>query len=187
MRAAWCVGVATLFVGLGMIAAARPAPAGEPKVDVKSMTYAKLADFLAQQRGKVVLVDLWNLGCPPCIQAMPHLAELHEKYASKGLVVVSLNLDDPSDPEAVDDVKGVLMRKKLGAIHNIMLAEKKDFWPAKFDISGVPCVFIFDRAGKWHKYYEATLQVQDATRRVKTEMLDEVVRHLLAQPEPKAK
>ena len=97
---------AVLLVGLlglllALVPATSSAPAGEPKLDVRSMTYPQLAEFIKQNRNKVILVDLWNLGCPPCIASMPHLVELHEKYASKGLVVVSLNLDDPNDDEIV--------------------------------------------------------------------------------------
>jgi len=157
-------------------------PLGEPKVEVRTYNYAQFAEFIQKNRGKVIVVDMWNLGCPPCIQAMPHLTELHNKYASKGLVVVSLNLDNPRDEENVADVKALLARKKLGAVTNIMLDEDQKFWTSKFKINGVPAVFIFDRDGKWHKFYEETLQVQDETRRVKTEVIEAAVKTLLEQP-----
>lgn len=44
--------------------------------------------------GKLVLVDLWSAGCGPCVQAIPELKEVDEKYG--GVVTVSLSLDlDP--------------------------------------------------------------------------------------------
>src|SRR5207247_7803463 len=98
----------TLSAVLGALlcaAASTPQPAGEPKLDVRIYTYAQLADFIQKNRGKVILVDMWNLGCIPCYEAMPHVVELHKKYASQGLVVVSLNLNDHKDEETVAEVK----------------------------------------------------------------------------------
>ena len=46
---------------------------------------------LAELKGKVVLLDFWGLWCSPCRKAMPKLAELHEKYARDGLVIIALH------------------------------------------------------------------------------------------------
>src|SRR5439155_5130582 len=98
-------------------------PAGEPKLDVRIYTYAQLADFIQKNRGKVILVDMWNLGCIPCYEAMPHVVELQKKYASQGLVVVSLNLNDPKDGENVAEVKMQLAKKNMATVTNVMLDE----------------------------------------------------------------
>ncbi len=79
-------------------------------------------------------------------------------------------------------MKRLLTSKKMAPLHNIMLNESQKFWREKFQIVGVPCVFIFDRDGRWHKFYEKDLQVQDETRRVKTEVLAAAVKVLLDQP-----
>lgn len=43
-------------------------------------------------QGKWCLVDFWNSGCSPCIQALPELHALKEKYPEK-LELVSLSID----------------------------------------------------------------------------------------------
>lgn len=52
-------------------------------------------DFtLSAQRGKPVLVNFWRVGCPPCRDEVPFLQSLHEKYRTKGLIVLGFNCFD---------------------------------------------------------------------------------------------
>lgn len=41
--------------------------------------------------GKVYVVEFWATWCPPCIASMPHLSKLQEKYADKGLQIISIS------------------------------------------------------------------------------------------------
>lgn len=50
--------------------------------------------------GKVVLLDFWGYTCPPCIKQFPELIELHNKYASDGLVIIAIH-DSSKDKKAV--------------------------------------------------------------------------------------
>lgn len=49
---------------------------------------------LAGFAGKVMLINFWAVWCKPCLEEMPALWQLHRRYASKGLVILSVNLDD---------------------------------------------------------------------------------------------
>jgi|ERR1043166_9387790 hypothetical protein len=73
---------------------------------------------------------------------------MHQKYASKGLVAISLNLDD--EPEFRQKAEKFRKDQKA-AFTNLALDEPKltEFWTAKFNISSLPAVFVFDRRGKW--------------------------------------
>jgi thiol-disulfide isomerase/thioredoxin len=48
---------------------------------------------LAELRGKVVLLDFWGTWCGPCVQVIPELIELHEKYGNKELVIIGIHDD----------------------------------------------------------------------------------------------
>ena len=59
------------------------------------MTATKLSQHI---EGKVALIDFWASWCGPCRAEIPNIAEMHKKYADKGVVVVGLNVWDK--PEA---------------------------------------------------------------------------------------
>ncbi|MDP1544565.1 MAG: redoxin domain-containing protein [Anaerolineales bacterium] len=46
---------------------------------------------LADYRGNVALVNLWATWCPPCREEMPTLLAFHEKYKSKGFVLIAID------------------------------------------------------------------------------------------------
>jgi cytochrome c biogenesis protein CcmG/thiol:disulfide interchange protein DsbE len=47
-------------------------------------------------RGKVVILNFWATWCPPCVEEMPSLSQLHAKLQDRGVEVlgVSVDLDD---------------------------------------------------------------------------------------------
>ena len=76
------------------------ASAGTVKLEL--LKWSQFKERLATSHGaKFTLVDVWATTCGPCKENFPHLIEMHQKYAGKGLSVVSLTLDDPTDAKAV--------------------------------------------------------------------------------------
>jgi peroxiredoxin len=53
---------------------------------------------LSSYRGKVVLLDFWATWCAPCREETPHLVELQQKYADRGLQVIGVSMDDSPEP-----------------------------------------------------------------------------------------
>jgi thiol-disulfide isomerase/thioredoxin len=48
-------------------------------------------------RGKVVLVDFWATWCRPCVQALPEIKRLYERYREEGLEVIGVSLDTSTE------------------------------------------------------------------------------------------
>ena len=63
---------------------------------------------LSENRGKVVLLNFWRIGCPPCRQELPILEGLHRKLRGAGLVMVGYDaIDDPARISALLRKSGV--------------------------------------------------------------------------------
>jgi thiol-disulfide isomerase/thioredoxin len=65
-------------------------PAAAPGFDLPGRAGAVSLESL---RGHLVYVDFWASWCGPCRESFPWLKSLHERYASRGLVIVAINLD----------------------------------------------------------------------------------------------
>ncbi len=52
---------------------------------------------LSQFSNKVIVLAFWATWCPPCVTEVPRLNRLQADYASRGLQVIGISLDDSSD------------------------------------------------------------------------------------------
>jgi thiol-disulfide isomerase/thioredoxin len=43
--------------------------------------------------GKALYLDFWSIYCTSCLQEMPHLIKVYEKYKDKGLAALSIDMD----------------------------------------------------------------------------------------------
>ncbi|MBI4597035.1 MAG: redoxin family protein, partial [Candidatus Omnitrophica bacterium] len=93
--AIWIVGVAVLWCGTAALCAA-VSNEGAELIGTKALSW-EVSDWLnsrqplslEQLRGRVVLVRWWTgPECPYCAASAPNLNTLHEKYHTKGLVVI---------------------------------------------------------------------------------------------------
>lgn len=100
--------------------------------------------MLSDLRGKVLYIDVWATWCGPCLQELPPLAKLWEKYKDNpNIEFVSISVD-----ESVDEWKAKLETDKPlwksyrveGGLNGLM---KKLYY-----ISGIPRFMLIDKDGK---------------------------------------
>jgi thiol-disulfide isomerase/thioredoxin len=144
--------LATLTIGSLVLAAlaaysASAAPADD-EVKLVKVRYDELIARIAANKGaKLTMVDLWATWCAPCKENFPHVVEMHHKYASKGLAVVSLSLDDPDQPKKIADAEAFL-KEKRATFPNYYLAEATEAAFDKLNIGVIPAVFLYGPDGK---------------------------------------
>jgi len=95
---------------------------------------------LSAHKGKIVLLDFWATWCGPCRREMPIVAKMHERYASKGLVVYGVNCSETS-------AKAQGFVDKYGYKFPILLDKNGDV-QSKYGITAIPTMFIVDKSGK---------------------------------------
>jgi hypothetical protein len=90
---------------------------------------------------------------------------LHEKYGKDGLIAISVSLDFPTTKDKENVLK--FLTKSQASFTNLLLDESQEFWQQKFGFNGPPCVFVFNREGKWTRFIdEKTQPAEDVYPRV---------------------
>lgn len=92
----YVIGALLAFVIGGAIIYALVSRTPAPAIMFTTLTGEKIS--LADQKGKVVLVNFWATTCPGCVHEMPGLVQTYMKYKDKGLVVIAVAM--PYDPPA---------------------------------------------------------------------------------------
>jgi len=96
---------------------------------------------LGEYKGKVVVLDFWATFCPPCLEEIPHLVELQNKYAD--LMVIGLHVGGEED---VPKVPAFVKKLKI----NYVLAYPEDELNKILlgNDNAIPQTFVFDRDGR---------------------------------------
>ena len=88
--------------------------------------------------GRVYVLEFWATWCPPCVQSIPHMIELADKYKDKAVPFIALSTDSSSEP-----VKTMVKDKSI----NYYVGMDNGL-SDKFSIRGVPSAFIIGRGGQ---------------------------------------
>jgi len=138
----WIVCV-PILLSLSPIAASQ-APSSEVRLDL--VTYKQLGNEIKSLQGRVILVDFWADYCMPCKQKFPAVQSLHKRYAKNGLSVVTVSVDNVTDPDVRERVK-MFLRQQQSSCRNLLLAEKPEVWISKLKMDSIPSMFLFDKQG----------------------------------------
>jgi len=117
-----------------------PANSGNPEIGwtIANMRHVRLAD----SRNKVVILDFYATWCAPCRESVPHLVDLHRRYADKGLEIVGLNVGGHDDYDQVP-----AFAHEFGIPYQLGIPDREleDLYMA--DEGAIPQTFILDRNG----------------------------------------
>ena len=113
--------------------------------------FKKITEF---ESGKVYVVEFWATWCGPCIASMPHLKELQERYADKGLQIISISDED------MDTVEEFLQREvrggdgetyaELTSAYCLTTDPDNSSHEAYMEAAGrngIPCAFVIGKQG----------------------------------------
>ena len=153
------------FTVLAILGVGRPPASPQTAIDIQTVRYAELSQRIKDLRGRVIVVDFWADYCAPCKREFTKLVALNQKYSVRGLTAISVSLNDVAAPEAVERVRRFLAAQQA-SFPNYMLNEKPEFWQAKLNIDGPPCVFIFNRRGELVRKFHDDVDYSEIERLV---------------------
>jgi len=96
--------------------------------------------------GKVILINFFASWCKSCIEEIPLLKKLQDRFGKKDFAIIALAVD----AEDIEGLKNLIKKQKLN--YQVLLADervKKDFG----GITIIPTMFLVDRNGNMLKKY----------------------------------
>mgnify|MGYP000914514368 CR=1 FL=1 len=98
---------------------------------------------LSDLKGKYLYVDIWATWCRPCLQQLPAMKELEEKYRDSNIEFVSISVDNDRDKAKWQKM---VQEKQMGGIQ--LFAGKGTSFHQDYEISSIPKFIIIGKDGE---------------------------------------
>lgn len=123
-----------LAVALFLPFAAHVAQAKTPSIQT-----SQLLDTIAEQKGKVVMVNFFAAFCPPCKREIPGLKKIREDLSPDDFFIIGIAVD--TDLQEMED-----FIKNTGFNYPVFYGGEEVAF--SFGVSGIPHNIIYDRSGR---------------------------------------
>ncbi|MFC1493109.1 TlpA family protein disulfide reductase [candidate division KSB1 bacterium] len=123
---------------------------------------------VVDNRGKVVLLNLWATWCEPCVSEFPEMVALFNKYREKGLEVITVSFD--FNDRIDEDVIPFLKEQNAGFrsfIQDENYGDQEFLEAVDKDINGVlPTTILYDRDGERRHIIQGRFDKDDLEKKI---------------------
>jgi thiol-disulfide isomerase/thioredoxin len=144
--------------------------ATEPQArPARFISVEQLRTAVASHKGRVLVVHFWATWCQPCMHELPMIAKLARESSARGVDILPVSLDDPSDRSAL--WVGRVLASKTGdsGWSPILKWDEGESITEQFDPrwqGEIPVFFAYDRDGRLRRYLIGDLGRGDFERLV---------------------
>lgn len=121
----------------------KPGPGDQaPLFTINDLEGSKVVLESLTKEGKVVFLNFWGLRCSSCIEEIGYLNPLFEKYASKGVAFLGVNVDGVKAETIKKLMPNMATSPKFTVIPDPELA-----LPDMYSLMGAPLSFVIGKDG----------------------------------------
>ncbi len=143
--------------------AQKEAPATDFEVTLLSGEPFRLSD----QKGKVVLMNIWATWCPPCRDETPDLVDLYEKYKDEGYLTLGVSIDEQGESVVRPFMEEFNVTYPMYIDTDGTVMEK--YGPTM----GIPTTYIIGREGNLRYFAVGALTNKELEPRIKELLAEE--------------
>lgn len=116
--------------------------AGQPAFDFAGKDVNGKEHRLSDYKGSVVVVDIWNTGCKPCIAEIPYMKKLENQFQGKDVVFISYSLDTDAG-----EWTRFLKTHNMEGNQWVNTEAFKSSFAKNYHVRFIPRFMVFDKAG----------------------------------------
>ena len=132
---------------------------------------------IASLRGRVILLNVWTLGCVNCRRTLPWVASVHGRFGGKGLAVIGVHSPEFEYENDLREVERARTAHGLG--YPSFLDSGLAYWRALGNRYW-PTIYLIDKAGTIRRVQIGEVHAGDDAAIA----LEQEIARLLAEPAP---
>ncbi len=125
---------------------------------IKGMDAKALVKMINDNKGKVVVINVFASWCPPCRKEVPGLVEVRKAFSDKEMTLIGVSVD--KTPKALYN-----FLEGMGVNYPIFLAENK--FEENVGVTAVPLLLIYNKRGDLVTNHEGYVDKDDLIDAVK--------------------
>jgi peroxiredoxin len=143
----------------------------QPAIDFSLPDLTNKMHSMVEFKGQIVVLNFWATWCPPCLEEVPKLNNLYNKYKIRGVQMIGMAMDKDSlnlldQFVKRNNVSYLILKSNEQVIANLSAG------PLGKNFRGVPTTVILDKRGQIYKRFDGSFD---------SEQLEESLQALINQ------